>query len=321
MIRTTDFFDTKKYILENEKIKLELLSYGARIHKLYFGGIDVVLGFDTLEDYQKDKRFLGATVGRYANRIAGGEFMLGENKYTLSKNENGITTLHGGEFGFDRFEWDAKILDENSVCFERISPDGEMGFPGELEVSVTYTLSDSAVIITYTAKCDGDTVFNPTNHAYFNLGGLGGKDCREMILQLNAEHYLPIDENLIPTGEIKKVDGTEFDFQDARKIGVDFDHCFVLSDPKKENLAGFLYSEESGIKMNIETDLPGIQLYTCEHFTDPAGKENIPLHDHHGVALETQFSPNSPNCLDFPSPILKKGEEFQSITKYSFEKI
>lgn len=321
MVSSTQFYDTKKFIIENNEVRLELLSYGARIQKLIYSGVDVVMGFDTLEDYKRDQRFLGATIGRYANRIAGGKFTIGQNQYFVSKNENEITTLHGGKVGFDRFEWDAKILNEYSVQFSRISPDGEMGFPGNLEAKVIYSLSGSALSISYYAKCDCDTVFNPTNHAYFNLGGLSGRDCREMVLHLSANEYLPIDQNLIPTGEIRNVSGTDFDFQNPKKIGCDFDHCFVLSDRKNSKYAGSLYSEETGIQMIIETDLPGIQLYTCEHFEDKAGKEEIFLHDHHAVALETQFFPNTPNTPSFPSCTLAREKEFFSTTKYVFSKI
>lgn len=318
MVTSSQFFGTKQFILENSEIRLTLLAYGARIQSLVFREVDVVMGFDTLEDYKRDTRYLGASIGRYANRIEGGTFSLGEKRHILSKNENESTTLHGGKCGFDRFEWDAKVLDEYSVEFSRISPHGEMGFPGNLSARIVYSLSGSAVSISYFASSDSDTVYNPTNHAYFNLGGIMGEDCREMILQLDSKEYLPIDSDLIPTGEIRTSSGTDFDFQKPKKIARDFDHCFVLSDRKNQKRAGSLYSEKTKIKMEIETDLPGIQLYTCEHFSDSTGKGGVPLHDHHAVALETQFFPNSPNIPSFPSCALPAGKEFCSTTKYIF---
>ena len=185
-------------------------------------------------------------------------------------------------------------------------------------VSVTYTVEENALAIHYDGISDADTVFNPTNHAYFNLDGYNGEDCRNMLLKFQANHYLPVDELLIPTGEIAKVENTRFDFRSLRRIEDDFDHCFVVALDRAYRNICTLISEKSKIKMDIETDLPGIQFYTCSGCNEKAGKGGIPLHIHHAVALETQFFPDAPNHDNFPSTVLKKGEHFESDTKYIF---
>lgn len=320
MLKHETWQGSERFLLENDKIRLVLLSYGARINELVFAGKDVVIGYDTMEDLRRDEFYTNAVVGRYANRIADGRFSLNGTTYQLEKNENGVTHLHGGTMGFDRVEWDWEIEGDNSVRFYRLSPHMEMGYPGNLTVSVTYTLEDDGIAIRYRAMSDRDTVMNLTNHAYFNLDGFDGNDCREMEMRLAAPYYLPVDDLLIPVGKPESVAGTRFDFQKRRPIGEEYDHCFVFENWGKKALVGELYSPASGIGMNIYTDLPGIQVYTCIRLESNRGKKGIPLHLHQAVALETQFLPDSPNHPAYPSTVLKGGTVFDSTTHYRFFK-
>ncbi len=320
MIKEFMFGTSRGFEIQNDALKVKLISYGARITELHFDGKDVTLGFDRLEDYKESNIYCGAVVGRFGNRIANGRFSLNGTEYQLPKNEKGITTLHGGTEGFDRFEWDGEILSDNAVRFSRLSRDGEMGFPGNLAVSVTYTLEKDGLCIAYFAKTDADTHVNLTNHAYFNLDGCFGEDCLKMTLQLDAPKYLPVDDKLIPTGEIADVAGTIFDRRDTRPIETDYDHCFVFGMKQEYKKVGTLYSPHSGIAMDIETDMPGLQCYTCSGTNEKAGKGGVPLHLHHAVALETQFFPDTPNHENFPSTLLQASAPFESITRYRFYK-
>ena len=317
-MKTFNFGSSKGFLLENKKIQAKVISYGARLVTLCYEGKDVILGFDTLEDYKESGIYCGAALGRFANRIGNARFSLNGKEYMLDVNEHGRQTLHGGSLGFDRYEWTPEILSENSVSFTRLSPDGEMGFPGNLKITVTYTLLEDAISIIYDAVSDADTYFNPSNHAYFNLDGWDGEDCLKMKLCFHAPYYLPVDSYLIPTGEIASVEGTEFDFRTLRAIGQDYDHCFVVAMDRKEREIATLISEHSGIKMDIISDLPSIQFYTCARCNEKAGNGGIPLHLHHAVALETQFFPDSPNHENFPSTLLRAGEKFRSETRYRF---
>ncbi len=320
MVSQTKFGNYDQYNIENDQLKVELLSYGATIKKIIFDGKDISLGYDTPEEFEKDTFYIGGTIGRYGNRIQNGRFSLNGTEYQADQNEKGITCLHGGFNGFNKQIWKSEILSDNSVAFSIESPDGQCGFPGNLSMKIVFTVENNALVLSYFAKCDEDTVFNPTNHVYFNLDGFNGKDCREMILTLPAAHYLPVDEYLIPTGEIATVSDTEFDFRNPRPITQDYDHCFVYALTKEFRNAGTLYSPSSKIKMDILTDMPGIQMYTCSAFEASTGKGGIPLHKHQGVALETQFFPDSPNHENFPSTVLKKGKAFESKTVYAFKK-
>lgn len=320
MVKEFVFGSSRGFELQNDALKVKLISYGARITELHFAGKDVTLGFDRLEDYKESNNFCGAVVGRFGNRIANGRFSINGTEYDLPKNEKGITTLHGGTEGFDRFEWDAEILSDQAVRFSRISPDGEMGFPGNLEVSVIYTLEADGLCIAYFAKTDADTHVNLTNHAYFNLDGYFGEDCLKMTMQLDAPWYLPVDDKLIPSGEIADVTGTKFDRRKERPIETDYDHCFVFGLKQEYKKVGTLYSPHSGIAMDIETDMPGIQCYTCSGTNEKAGKGGVPQHIHHAVALETQLFPDSPNHENFPSTLVRPGTPFESTTRYRFYK-
>ena len=320
-MKTYPFGTSRAFCLENDLLKVTLISFGARITNLEFCGKDLVIGYDDLEGFQNSTVYPGAIIDRYANRIANGRFELNGKVYQLGKNENDVTNLHGGPIGFDMMEWDSTVESENSVSFSRISPDGEMGFPGTVRVKVTYTLEEDALKIDYDADTDADTFLSLTNHVYFNLDGYDGEDCRNMKLMLRAPWYLPVDDKLIPSGEIRSVSGTVFDFTEEKTIGTDFDHCFVLGMDRKYQNAGRLYSEKTGIAMEIETDMPSVQFYSSGFLSDTVGKGGIPLHLHQAVALETQLFPDSPNHDNFPSTLLKPGEKFKSTTRYRFSKV
>lgn len=276
--------------LENKSIAAEFDPRGATLHRLYFGGLCIA-----------DK---GITVGRYANRIANGEFTLGDKTYRLSVNEN-QNTLHGGRIGFGQrlWEWE-QSPNENTVVFRLVSEDADQGFPGTMQVRVCYTLEGTAVKIEYRAVSDKDTVINLTNHAYFNLNGL---DCAplasEHTLQLNASHYLEVDEALIPTGRLLDVADTRFDFRREKPYDGSFDHNFVLDSVQSDKPAAVLQGCRSGITMQVFTDRPGIQLYnTAEQ-----------------ICLETQNFPDAVHHASFPSPFLRAGETFRAVTVYRFE--
>lgn len=332
------------YTLKNTNgVRVQAMEYGARVAGIYVpdhkGTLEnVVLGHDTLEEYLADGDFLGAAVGRYANRIAGGEAEIDRTACSLSKNENG-NTLHGGFHGFHQKVWRMKCCNNDdeapSITFAYRSADGEEGFPGNLEVSICYTLTtDNALVIDYTAKTDAATLVNLTNHSFFNLTGDPDRDILSHELQINADFVTAAGDNLIPTGELQAVAGTPADFRQAKTIGQDiraddpflrqcggYDHNFVLNgedlDRKK---AAEVYDQSSGRVMLTFTDLPGMQLYTANGFADGVCTNGgIPLQAHHAFCLETQFFPDSPHHANFPSAVLRSGETYKHTTTYKFE--
>lgn len=298
---------------------------------------DIVLGFERAEDYAAHTGYLGAVCGRHANRIAKGRFSIDGADYTLFVN-NGPNHLHGGKTGFDRHLWTATVggaPEEPSVTFSRLSPDGEEGFPGDLTVSVTYTLMpDDAVRIDYRASTDAPTVLNLTNHVYFNLGGHGSGDCLDHALKLNASQYLPTDDTNIPTGEIRDVAGTPFDFRESRRLGdrIDgpedqlkfgrgYDHCLVV-DGAPDTLRRFAEVKHaaSGRILLADTSEPGVQLYTgnwlAECVKDLRGKAGARYTTRSGFCLETQRFPDAPNRPAFRGVLLRPGEHYRSTTVY-----
>jgi aldose 1-epimerase len=297
---------------------------------------DIVLGHETLEGYIPNPPFLGAVVGRYANRIANGTFTLDGKKYELPKND-GPNTLHGGLKGFDKVTWDGEPLKgKTGVAFSYLSKDGEEGFPGNLKVKVTYTLTDSnELVIDYEAKTDKATPVNLSQHSYFNLAGEGSGDILIHEVMLNADRFTPVDKNLIPTGELRPVKGTPFDFTAPTKIGAriddsyeqlvlgrGYDHNWVLnrkSNDKGLVLAARVYEPTSGRVLEVSTDQPGVQFYTG-NFLDGTvtGKQGHVYKHRYGFCLETQHYPDSPNHPDFPSTILETGETFRSQTVFKF---
>lgn len=290
---------------------------------------NVVLGFDDLEKYKAGHPFFGAIAGRYANRIANGRFELNGEVYELSTND-GENHLHGGEEGFDKKLWDAEVNeDENSVTLSYLSPDGEEGYPGNLEVYVTYTLTDDNELrIDYHATTDKPTVVNLTNHSYFNLSGDPSRGILDHLLTIQADRYTPVNEGLIPTGELQPVEGTPFDFTEPEYIGAridsippGYDHNFVLNNPGSGlRKIATVEHEESGRIMEVYTDQPGVQFYTG-NFLDGSlmDRQGQPIEQYAALCLETQTFPDSPNKPDFPSPVLNPDETYETTTIYQFK--
>ncbi|MFI7410146.1 aldose epimerase family protein [Streptomyces sp. NPDC049627] len=307
-----------RWTLERAGVQVRVLSYGGIVQSLQVPDRDgraanVVLGFADLDGYLSHPGpYFGALIGRYANRIAGGRFALDGLTYTLAPN-NAPNSLHGGEHGFDKRVWEATPV-EHGVRLSRVSPHGEEGFPGRLEVTATYTLeADGALRIAYEAVTDAPTVVNLTNHSYFNLAGSQAGVAGGHELRLAASRFTPVDADLIPTGSLDEVAGTRFDFRQGRKVGAGYDHNFVLDKGvtgRAEEVAE-LYDPASGRVLTVATTEPGLQLYTADHLTEPFAPGD-------GIALETQHFPDSPNRPEFPSTVLRPGEVFRSETVYGF---
>lgn len=321
------------YTLDNKKgVIAEITDFGGIIRSLYVDGRDVVLGRETFEDYLENDGYLGAAIGRFGNRIKNSEFEINSKVYKVGTND-GVNSLHGGICGFDKKLWKAEIKDsdEPALVLTLESPDGDEGFPGNLIVTVTYTLTlENSLRIEYTGICDKDTVFSPTNHSYFNLDGSGSGTVYEQTLQLNADFYTPNTDECIPYGAILPVDGTPFDFRSGKKIGKDikveydqismfggFDHNFVLRG-RGFRKGGEMVSSDGKVKMEFYTDLPGVQLYSGNVLKEGIYKGGAKYGKHNSICLETQFFPASPNFSHYPSPILKANERFKTTTEYKF---
>jgi aldose 1-epimerase len=333
-----------RYTLSNAAgMQVEIITYGGIITSMKVpnaaGGLnDVVLGYDSLSDYEKGSPYFGALIGRYGNRIADGSFTLDDQTYTLVQND-GKNHLHGGTKGFDKVVWsaDSKIEDNKAVLqLHYLSQDMEEGYPGNLHTEVVYTLTnDNMLEVAYKATTDKKTVVNLTQHAYFNLSG--AKDILDHELRLQAPRYLPIDETLIPTGEIASVEGTPFDFTSFKTIGRDieteslqlerglgYDHCWVLDNPNKElQTAALLKEASSGIQMEVRTDQPAIQFYSGNFLdgTNPMKQSDSFYNYRSGLCLETQHYPNAPNEASFPSTVLSPGELYSTKTQFLFSVI
>lgn len=312
------------------------LGYGATWQTMFVPNrrgefVDVVLGYDTLEEYQKYTMFLGAVVGRVANRIKGARFTLNGAEYRLAANNNG-NCLHGGNAGFDKKVWKAET-DGDSVIFSLTSPDGDENFPGSLSAVVIYSLSeDDALSIQYLVNTDADTIQNLTNHAYFNLAGQGGGSIRDQVLSIDADRFTRFDETIVPTGEIAPVFGTPLDFTrpkpigrdlDAKSDGMDYaggyDHNFVLNH-KKGGLERVATASDpaGGVAMDVYTDQPGVQLFTAPDFSHMVGKGGVRYGARPAFCLETQHFANAMEHPNFPSIVLRAGEVFSSETIYRF---
>ena len=311
---------------------VELLDYGCVIHAIVVPDAagkmtDVCLGYDTLEEYEKNDGCLGAVVGRHANRIAKGEFTLNGQVYHLACN-NGPNHLHGGNKGFDRYVWTGEVL-EDGVRFSRISPDGEEGYPGNLRVSVIYTWDDeNRLTLSYRAESDADTVVNLTNHCYFNLAGKG--TVLNQLLQVDADRFTEVDHDCLTTGKVFDVTPA-FDFRRLKPIGQDigsedrnlyngygYDHNFVFNQPALDHVSACLKCPENGICMEVRTNQPGVQVYSGNFLTERKGKAGQVYHERDAVCLETQHFPNSLACGFEPSAILRKGEILDTRTIYAF---
>ncbi|HRU92852.1 MAG TPA: aldose epimerase family protein [Candidatus Marinimicrobia bacterium] len=329
----------KKYKISNAKgVSAEIISYGAIVVSLTApnrnGQLDdVILGFDDLASYEKDNTFQGAIVGRYGNRIAGGKFSLDGKVYQLNLND-GPNHLHGGPRGFFKVIWDIEQLDGKSVRLTYVSPDGEEGYPGEVKITVIYTITDDdALQIDYYGTTDRPTILNPTSHCYFNLSGSPKNTILDHELMLNADYFTPIDEFSIPTGEIRPVAGTPMDFRKPKPIGRDiaaeyeqikfgkgYDHNWVINGkPGQVRLAATVYESKSGRLMECLTDQAGLQFYSG-NFLDGSmiGKGGIRYNYRCALCLEAQAFPDSPNKPHFPSVVLRPGEEYRQTTIYRF---
>ena len=295
---------------------------------------NIVAGFRDLQLYKTNKSYFGCVVGRYSNRITDGNFSENGRSYQLSRNE-GSNHLHGGFSGFSHKTWELKEIIENEescgVCFTYFSPDGEEGYPGNLSVSVTYLLdTQNCLSIHYSAQTDKNTPVNLTNHSYFNLTGFEESTILKHYLQVNAQQYTIKSNVNTPTGEIASVRDTAFDFTTAREIGQyigqlqadkGYDHCLVLDGPAPSTLrkAAVLHEENSGRILTVYTDKPSLQVYTANHWDGSfAGEQGLVYRQHGGIALETQYYPDSPNHPHFPNTILQTGETYSSTTRLEF---
>lgn len=327
----------KKYILENANgMKAVLLNYGAVLAELHVpdrdGKLrDVVWGYENLDGYEVNGPCLGAIVGRNANRIGGASVTIAGKTYELEKND-GENSLHSGSNAYFRRMWKAIIADDNKVEFSLHSPDGDQGFPGNADITVSYTLSDdNELLISYQAKADQDTVFNLTNHSYFNLDGQDSDCVLNQTAWIDADEFTP-SVNMIPTGEIRSVEGTPMDFRTPVTLGerIDdsyeplqsasgYDHNYVMKNEGRYALCGSLFSEASGIMMEVYTDAPGIQLYTANFLGDePNGKNGRVYASRSSVCFEAQYFPDAVHHENFKSSVVKAGDTYSSQTGYKF---
>jgi aldose 1-epimerase len=340
---TPDGTPVAQFTLGNKQgIEVDILSLGGIIRSWRLPvtddkALDIVLGFDSLADYLADQSYLGAVVGRYANRIKHGRFNLEGKSYQVDVNQGG-NCLHGGTVGFNSRVWQVQILDSGdcpSLALKLCSEDGDQGFPGKLEAKVVYTLSaDNTLRIEYFAKAEQTTLYNPTQHAYFNLAGHQSGSIASHDVQLNASQYTPSDANAIPTGEFADVTNTPFDLRTLTPItmglnsehqqiafGNGYDHNWCLDDYVAELqqpfLAAIAIDRQSGRKLSVHTTMPGMQLYTANYLgAEPIGKEGVSYQPRGGICFETQFYPDAPNQPQFPSPVLVKDKAFYSVTEY-----
>lgn len=323
-------------VLDNGIISCEVLSFGATLRSLTVpdgtgGRRDIVLGYDTLQEYETNDGYLGATVGRFANRIAKGRFILNGTTYALAAND-GENHLHGGVRGFSHRIWTIERVEPNKVTLSLVSEDGDEGYPGNLAVHVTYALIGSALAIHYEAVSDADTICNLTNHSYFNLAGHNSGVVSDQEIMVNAERYTPNAADNIPLGALCSVDGTPMDLRNLTPIGAHlnasfeqlrqargYDHNYeIIGNCGKLRHAASARSKVSGITMQVDTTMPGIQLYTANFLSKRKGKHNGSYDRNHAFCLETQFYPDSPNQSAFLSPLLKLGETYSHTTMFSF---
>jgi len=322
------------YTLNNDNnVEVKITNYGGIITTLKIPDREgnpenIVLGFDNLNDYLKENPYFGALIGRYGNRIEDGKFELDGTEYQLTIND-GENHLHGGDKGFDSVLWDAEIVNDSTLQLSYLSPDGEEGYPGNLQVTATYQLTDDNELrIDFEATTDYATPVNLTAHSYFNLTGNPENTVLDHHLKLHAESYTPVNEELIPTGEIQFVKSTPFDFREFKTIGAEisevdggYDHNFVLNESENgERIAAELLDPQSGRKLTVLTTEPGIQFYSGNFLDGSLENENgVPLQQYSGLCLEPQHFPNSPNEPNFPSVILRPDIVYTSSIVYQFE--
>ena len=337
--KLADGTEVSLYVVRNKHgAEAKVTTYGAILTELIIPDrngklANVALGFDSLEGYQKCKAYFGATVGRIANRIDSGKFTLAGKDYLVACNDDRNNSLHGGLKGFDKQNWNATTSESegsSTVHFKHCSQHMEEGFPGDVDVQVSYTLTDdNTLIIEYLATTNSTTIINLTNHSYFNLDGAGAGDVLEHELMIAADKYTPVNDRLIPTGELAPVEGTALDFRKPKKIGAQikevpahlggYDHNFVLK--SKDEVKGpqiEVSSAASGRRLRVNTTQPGVQLY-CGNFLDGTDIGNGgAYHRYHGFCIETQHFPDTVNQKDFPTVVLKKGEKYEHRTVFDF---
>lgn len=325
------------YLFENKNgMVMSVSDYGATLVNVVVPDkngklTDVVLGFDDVSGYEKGDQSFGATVGRNANRIQGASFELAGKRYVLEKND-GDNNLHSGPEFFHKRFWRAVRTGDNSITLALDSKDKDQGFPGNLNVKVTYTLTDDNEIrIEYEGTSDADTVFNMTNHSYFNLDGEGSGNILKQKVWIDADTFTVADAQSIPTGELVPVEGTPMDFRKPKmigkeieadyeplKFGLGYDHNWVLNNHGSYALVAGMEAAESGIRMEVSTDLPGMQLYTGNFLNNAYGKHGHIYHKRNAACFETQFYPDAVNKPQFPQPVIKAGETFRTVTAYQF---
>jgi aldose 1-epimerase len=337
--QTIDGKEVKLYTLQNKNgIKAAFTNYGGRLVSLMVPDkagkmTDVVVGFKSVDDYKKSTEpYFGATIGRYGNRIAKGKFKLDGKEYTLSLN-NGVNTLHGGKKGFQYVVWNAEQPNANTLVLTYISRDMEEGYPGNLEVKVTYALTDNNELkMDYEAVTDKKTVVNLTNHAFFNLNGEGSGTILDHLVQINADKYIPVDSTLIPFGKIDPVAGTPFDFRKPKSIGSrinvkseqltngkGYDHNWVLNTSSGLNHAATVTGDKSGVVMDIYTQEPGLQFYSGNFMQGKNTFKGGAKDDFRtAFAMETQHFPDSPNQPQYPSTVLVPGKKYATTSIYAF---
>ena len=318
--------EARLYTISCGRIRANITNYGASLVALFVDGLDVVLGCDDASGYERNGAYLGAVVGRNANRVGGAGFLMNGERVSLPTNE-GKNNLHSGPDSWGWRLWEVKAQTESSLTLGIFSPDGDQGFPGNAEFTVTYSIENDGLTIRYRGVSDKDTVFNITNHAYFNLFGQDKPErAMDQELMLPAEAFCPDDAANIPTGEVRAVEGTPFDFRTFKAIGRDigmdyeplrlqfgYDHNFVNNSP----VCAVMRNPETGLTMTVTTDLPGVQVY-AGNFLENQGKDGIYYGKRSGVALETQFFPDSVNHPEWQQPFVKAGEVWESVTRYAF---
>ena len=339
LVKTIDYKKINFYTLKNANgSEATFTNYGARLVSLKVPDkngrlVNVVCGFKNIDEYKKaSEPYYGATIGRYGNRIAKGKFILDNQQYILIIN-NFPNTLHGGKKGFQYQEWNAHQPDGNTIIFTRLSKDMEEGFPGNLQVKVTYHLSENnSLDIEYNATTDKSTIVNLTNHAFFNLNGEGSGTILNHKMQIFASNYTPVDIYLIPTGKITSVKRTPFDFlkpkvigaqieqnNEQLKFGKGYDHNFILDNKGENHLAAIIVGDKTGIKMKVYTDEPGLQFYSGNFMKgDNTFSNGVKDSFRTAFAMETQHFPDSPNQPLFPSTILRPGQKYFTKSKYVF---
>ncbi len=335
--KTPDGLEVYLYTITNTKGSYaQIINYGATLQSLFVPDkngnlVDVTIGFDDLESHMTLSDYQGQTVGRYANRIAGGKFSLDGKEYSLTQNEDNGNCLHGGG-EFSNALWSFVSSDDNSLTLGYVSENGAHGFPGNLDTHVKYSFSDSNELsIEFSAISDQDTLINLTNHAYFNLGGPAALDVLDHIITINADYFTPTDINSIPTGELRPVAGGPFDFTEAKVLAKDinmpdeqllnckgYDHNFCLRPNQTQLPCASAYKPSNGIMMQVFTDLPGLQFYTGNFLKGLPGKGGHEMGPNNGFCFETQFYPDTPNRPDFPQCFYKAGESFESTTTFAF---